>query len=141
MSCLGCRLANQQAMVYAVFEDEHVCCILDRDPYNEGHVLILPKKHVRYLDELDAVTANAVMTAAQLVSKTIKALFQPDGITICQNGGAFDDLGHFHLHVIPRYEGQSFADFFLDDEAPAIDGAALEETKGKMIRASKSFII
>ncbi|WP_346719798.1 HIT family protein [Metasolibacillus fluoroglycofenilyticus] len=44
MNCLGCHLANKKAPVYVIFENEHVCCILDCAPYNEGHVLILPKK-------------------------------------------------------------------------------------------------
>lgn len=43
MDCLGCSLANKNDQVHVVFEDDYVCCFLDHDPYNEGHVLILPK--------------------------------------------------------------------------------------------------
>ncbi len=49
MNCLGCNLANKKEQVNVVFEDDYVCCFLDHNPYNEGHVLILPKKHIRYL--------------------------------------------------------------------------------------------
>ncbi|WP_107841426.1 HIT family protein [Metasolibacillus meyeri] len=138
MTCFGCNLANQKVAVNVVFEDAHVCCILDHDPYNEGHVLILPKKHAEYFDELDDHTANSVMKAAQLLSKAIKILFKPDGITICQNGGAFDDLTHFHMHVVPRYEGQNFADFYAEAEEVDIDEHKLDETRKKMIEVMKS---
>ncbi|QPC45555.1 HIT family protein [Mangrovibacillus cuniculi] len=116
MTCVGCLLANHQAPTHLIYEDEHVSCILDIDPYNEGHVLILPKKHVRYFDDLDHQTSLSIMHAAGLLTKVLKELFKPDGITILQNGGKFDDLTHFHMHIIPRFEGQNFAEFFLENQ-------------------------
>lgn len=112
--CLGCRLANKKATVNVVFENDYVCCILDHDPFSEGHVMILPKEHVEDVDELGDRMAKAVMDAARLISKAIKMLYKPDGITICQNGGVFSELTHFHMHVVPRFTHQSFADFYLD---------------------------
>lgn len=138
MNCLGCNLANKVEAVNVVFEDDYVCCILDHNPYNEGHVLILPKKHIRYFDELDENTANSVIKASKIISKAIKKLFNPDGITVCQNGGAFDELTHFHMHIVPRYEGQNFADFFTEDGETNIEEESnLEETKRKIINTIK----
>jgi len=113
--CLGCSLASKKLPVNVVYEDEFVTCILDHDPFNEGHSLILPKKHFRYVDEFDAETAASVMKASQLLSKAIKNLYSPYGITICQNGGAVDDLTHYHMHVVPRRENQPFDTFFTED--------------------------
>jgi len=136
VNCLGCQLANKYEQVHVVFENQYVCCFLDHDPYNEGHVLIVPKKHIRYFDELDDHTANSIMKAAMLMSKVIKRLFNPDGITICQNGGSFDELTHFHMHVVPRYKGQSFADFYIEEShAGKIDEGMLEDTKRRIIEA------
>jgi diadenosine tetraphosphate (Ap4A) HIT family hydrolase len=112
--CLGCKLANKIYLVHVVYEDEHVCCILDHDPYNEGHTLILPKKHFLDADELDMDTAGSIMRASILISKSLKDLYQPDGITVNQNGGIFNDLGHYHMHVVPRYKGHSFESFYND---------------------------
>lgn len=114
MGCLGCSLANKQLPVNVVYENEYVCCILDHEPYNEGHVLILPKLHYEDVDELDETTGNYVIQASRIISKAIKNLYKPDGITICQNGGIFSELSHFHMHVVPRYRDQSFAEFYLD---------------------------
>ncbi len=52
MGCLGCRMANQHEPVHIVYENEYVSCVLDIAPFNEGHTLVLPKKHVEELDEL-----------------------------------------------------------------------------------------
>jgi len=136
MNCLGCQLANNQIETHVVYEDDYVCCILDHSPYNDGHVLILPKQHVRYFDELDDYTAISLMKASKIISKAIKRLFHPDGITVCQNGGAFDELTHFHMHVVPRYKGQNFANFYIEDEEAQIENSTkLEETKERIIEA------
>lgn len=134
MNCLGCKLANKELPVHVVYEDDDVCCILDHDPFNEGHVLILPKNHIRYLDELSEPTANSVIKASGILSKAIKELFHPDGITVCQNGGIFDELTHFHIHIVPRYEGQNFADFYSEDGETYTEGDGnLNETKRRII--------
>jgi histidine triad (HIT) family protein len=137
MTCLGCNLANKKETVRVVFEDDYVSCILDHNPFNEGHVLILPKKHVRYWDELDENTANSVFKASKIISKAIKKLFNPDGITVCQNGGMFDELTHFHMHIVPRYVGQNFADFYIEDGEIQIEENKLEETKRIIIKTVK----
>ncbi|MCK6208680.1 HIT family protein [Bacillus infantis] len=139
MECFGCKLANKMEPVNIVWEDDYVCCFLDHDPFNEGHILILPRKHVRYFDELDENTATSIMKAAKLLSKIIKELFNPDGITICQNGGSFDELTHFHMHVVPRYEGQNFANFYSEEtKEVVVDEVGLSKTKSKIVDAIES---
>jgi histidine triad (HIT) family protein len=75
------------------------------------------------------------MKASILLSKAIKKLYHPDGITICQNGGVFNELTHYHMHVVPRYKGQSFADFYSEDEVIIEVETKLMETKRKIIEA------
>lgn len=132
MACLGCQLANKELPVYVVFEDEHVCCILDHDPFNEGHVLILTKQHVHDVDELNEQTSLAIMKASRLLSKALKRLFNPDGITFTQNGGIFNDLTHYHMHAVPRYKEQSFADFYGDKTVVIEQESVLKTTQRAM---------
>ncbi|MGE7919138.1 HIT family protein [Viridibacillus sp. NPDC093762] len=140
MDCLGCSLANKNDQVHVVFEDDYVCCFLDHDPYNEGHVLILPKQHIYDVEELDENIANAIMRASMLLSKAIKRLFNPDGITICQNGGIFNELTHYHMHVVPRYKDQSFATFYSGEDNYIEEDINLMETKRKLIDAVNEII-
>ncbi|MBY6037518.1 HIT family protein [Fictibacillus nanhaiensis] len=141
MECVGCQLANHEESVHIVFEDDDVRCFLDYDPFNEGHVLIVPKKHVHDADELDEKTADAIMKASILLSKAIKRLFNPDGITICQNGGIFNELTHYHMHVVPRYKHQSFATFYSDEEVCIEDKANLKKTQRKIREAINELVI
>lgn len=112
MECLGCKLANEEEIIYKVYEDDYVTCFLDHAPFYTGHTLIVPKQHVVEVDELDDCVAKAIMDASKLISKAIKLLYKPDGVTICQNGGIFNELTHYHMHVVPRYKERSFAEFY-----------------------------
>jgi histidine triad (HIT) family protein len=128
--CLGCRLSNQLEPVNIIYENEYVCCFLDIQPFNEGHTLILPKQHHLDVEELDIETANAIMRASMIISRAIKKLYNPDGITICQNGGKFNDLSHYHMHVIPRYEEQPF--YIEEQKDTTIERSNFSETKAKL---------
>lgn len=109
MECLGCRIANQiEPNVQLIDENEWVACVLDIAPFNEGHTLILPKRHYHDLEEIDTETLAAIMEASVRISKLLKRLYRPDGITVCQNGGVFNDLTHYHMHIIPRYKDDGF---------------------------------
>jgi histidine triad (HIT) family protein len=107
--CLGCKLANKRIETHVVYENELVACFLDHAPLNEGHILILPKQHCLDVDDLDEITAFEIMKASAMLAKVLKSQFHPDGITIIQNGGAFNDLSHYHMHIFPRYESDGFA--------------------------------
>lgn len=134
LECLGCRIANGvEPGLNIVFENSIVTCVLDIAPFNEGHLLILPKKHIVELDELDPTVANEIFSASIALARIVKAVFKPDGITVCQNGGAFNDLKHYHIHLIPRYEG----DGFKWGEPVRQDGAEhrLTGTKQKFLKA------
>lgn len=130
MSCLGCDLANAKLLVHTIYENELVHCFLDIDPFNEGHTLILPKRHVKELTELTNEETFAVMEAAKYISEKLNMCLTPDGITINQNGGKFSDLTHFHMHVIPRYENDGFtwSESLIEDDA----SQRLAETAGKL---------
>lgn len=133
MDCLGCRIANGlEPNLNIVYENELIICVLDIAPFNEGHTLILPKKHYLDVDDMDQDIAYSIMDASKLISSVLKKLYKPDGISICQNGGKFNDLTHYHMHLIPRYKG----DGFTWSEPAHPDGAEhrLMQTREKMIK-------
>jgi diadenosine tetraphosphate (Ap4A) HIT family hydrolase len=123
-----------------VYEDDYVTCFLDHDPFNEGHTLILPKQHFHDVDELDDKTATAIMKASILISKALKHLYQPDGVTINQNGGVFNELTHYHMHVVPRYKGQWFGDFYSAEAVGEVDVRELERVRGRMVEVIHQII-
>lgn len=130
--CLGCKLANSMIDTNIVYENDFVTCILDIAPLNEGHILILPKQHYHDVDDLDENTACEIMKTSAVLAKLLKAQFQPDGITIIQNGGKFNDLTHYHMHVFPRYESDGFGWVEPSDTTNANE--RLTETREKLIK-------
>lgn len=104
MDCIFCKIINGEIPSYTVYEDEIVKVFLDVNPVNNGHSLIVPKKH--YTNVID--TDLDVLTHIQEVVKKLYSLYEErlgcDGITLCQNNDYGQDIKHYHLHMIPRYE-------------------------------------
>lgn len=104
--CIFCNKEN--IVTDFVYEDEMVMAFMDMDPINEGHVLLVPKNHYLDVDEVpDDVLAHLMIISKRIVS-ALKEIYSPDGYSIMQNGGAFNDIGHYHLHIFPRYDGDGF---------------------------------
>lgn len=106
--CVFCKIVNKEEPSNIIYEDELMCCFLDIDPINEGHILIVPKKHYHDIDDLDNETLLRITKFSTKFVKLIRKAFNPDGYTIMQNGGVFTDFGHYHLHIFPRYIDDGF---------------------------------
>ena len=68
---------------------------MDMEPINEGHILLVPKEH--YLD-VDEILSHLMIISKKIVS-VLKEIYRPNGYSIMQNGGEFNDVGHYHLHI------------------------------------------
>ncbi|MCI9271901.1 MAG: HIT family protein [Dorea sp.] len=105
--CIFCKIANGEIPSATLYEDEDFRVILDLGPAAKGHALILPKEHYPNLYELpDELAEKAVLLAKKMITKMKKAL-NCDGFNVVQNNGApaGQTVFHFHMHLIPRYEG------------------------------------
>ena len=106
MECVFCH--KERLVTDIVYEDEMVMAFMDMDPINEGHVLLIPKEHYLDVDEIpDELLAHLMRVSKKIVS-ALKEIYKPDGYSIMQNGGKFNDVGHYHLHIFPRYIGDGF---------------------------------
>lgn len=104
-SCIFCKIVSGEIPSATIWENEEFKVILDRFPSNPGHVLILVKKHVPNIYELDPdVGGRLFKLAVQIASIMKKALGFTD-MNVLQNNGkmAGQTIDHFHLHLIPRY--------------------------------------
>lgn len=106
-NCIFCKIANGEIPSATIYEDEDFRAILDLGPASKGHALLLPKEHYANLYELpDEVAAKVLPTAKKIVCR-MKDVLGCDGYNLVQNNGetAGQTVFHFHLHMIPRYEG------------------------------------
>lgn len=107
MDCIFCKIAKGEIPSKTIYEDEEFRVILDLGPATRGHALILPKKHADNLYELSDETAASAMKLARKMALLMREKLHCDGLNLVQNNGAAagQTVSHFHVHIIPRYEG------------------------------------
>lgn len=105
--CVFCKIIKGDIPSFKVFEDEQTFAFMDINPANTGHALVIPKFHTPNLYDIPAEWLSATVTSAQKVARAIDAVVKPDGMNLLQaNGeGAAQSVFHFHLHVMPRFNG------------------------------------
>ena len=133
--CVFCQIVNSKINAEIIYERDNIIVFLDNDPINEGHILIIPKDHLLDLDDLPICLAEEIMNLATLLVKVLKNIYIPDGYSIMQNGGKFNDIGHFHLHVFPRYIEDQFGWTCSDSVFPT------DESVGKIIKSELNSIM
>ena len=104
MDCLFCNIMNGSVPSYTIYEDEIVKCFLDINPDSNGHMLIVPKKHIYDLNDMDETTWTHILKIAKKMRKLIEERLKPDGLTLIQNNGEVQMIKHFHLHLKPYYK-------------------------------------
>ena len=107
--CIFCKLANGVIPTNSLYEDDVVKVIFDAGPASSGHALILPKEHFDNVYALDDDTAAHVFQVSVKVAKALKEGLNLEGLNIVQNNGeiAGQTVFHFHMHIIPRYKGDT----------------------------------
>lgn len=106
MYCVFCH--REKIVTDIVYEDKIVMAFMDMDPVNEGHVLLVPRKHYLDADEIPDQELSHLMIVSKRIVAAIKSVYDPDGYSIMQNGGVFNDVGHYHMHIFPRYRDDGF---------------------------------
>lgn len=106
-NCVFCKIIAGNIPSTTVYEDDDFKAIMDISPAAKGHIIILPKKHVANIYEMDDDLASKVLIVARKIAKAIKDEFQYAGLNIVQNNGeaAGQTVFHYHMHLIPRNQG------------------------------------
>ncbi|WP_457805599.1 HIT family protein [Stenotrophomonas maltophilia] len=135
--CVVCQIASRRVDSLIIYEDERVICFLDVDPITVGHVLICPKVHVQDLMDLPNDLISEIFILAKAVASMFWVVFEVDGVSMIQNNGGFNELGHFHLHVFPRKFNDGFA-WTRSREAVGAswDGEAVQRRLSSALRSS-----
>ena len=107
MDCVFCRIRDGQIPSMKIFEDGRTLTIMDINPVNSGHCLVVTKAHAPSLFEAEVEDLQAAIAAARKVALAIQQVLKPDGLNLLQANGpaAFQSVPHFHMHLIPRWNG------------------------------------
>lgn len=109
--CAAPSLSDEEALI--VHRGEHAYVLLNLFPYNSGHLLVCPYRHVSLLDEASDAEAMEITRLTQTAMRVVRAVSHPDGFNLGVNQGAVAGAGiaaHLHQHVVPRWGGD--ANFF-----------------------------
>jgi histidine triad (HIT) family protein len=109
MDCIFCKIVAGQTPTYKVYEDEHSLAFLDILPASRGHTLVIPKEHAADIYDISPETLAATTIGAQTAARILRSKLKPDGLNVFQNNGpaAGQVVFHYHLHLVPRWEGVS----------------------------------
>jgi histidine triad (HIT) family protein len=105
--CIFCKIVAGELPSTRVDEDERTISFMDIAPATRGHALVIPRAHSQDLLSVDEEDLRAVSSASRRLAARAHERLGADGVNLLNACGAvaFQSVFHFHVHVIPRYEG------------------------------------
>lgn len=102
-NCVFCKIMNNEIPSYTLYEDDIVKVFLSIDPISNGHTLIVPKKHYKDITDINLEVLNHINEVQKNIYNLLLQKLNFDGLKFVQNNGYFQDIPHYHLHLIPHY--------------------------------------
>lgn len=107
-ACVVCRVLS--AGSYVVWRGARCAAVLNAYPYASGHLLVVPRRHLGELEEMDAEEGAELWATMQTAVRAVKEAYGPDGVNVGANLGLAAGAGvpgHLHVHVLPRWTGDT----------------------------------
>ena len=122
MSCVFCKIAKGDIPSFKVYEDENTMVFMDIAKDVDGHMLAIPKKHVKNILDCNEETLQQLMATVKKVSCHCTEKCGYDGVNLlnASDESAGQSVPHFHIHIIPRKKDDGL------DTWPRFDGAKEE---------------
>ncbi|MDM7935788.1 MAG: HIT family protein [Methanothrix sp.] len=108
-SCIFCEIVAGRAPAHRIHEDDLSLCILDINPFSEGHCLVIPKRHVPWWHDLTGEEISSLFGVARTAAGKIMKAFQPDFVCMYARGRR---IPHTHIFLVPTYRGDLLDRFF-----------------------------
>lgn len=114
-NCVFCKIVSGEYTSSKIYEDETILAFMDIQPVNTGHLLIIPKKHVELISDLDDETSSKMMRLANRINIALrKSGIRLEGINyfLADGEAAGQEVFHTHIHLIPRFNNDGFGFIF-----------------------------
>ena len=119
-TCIFCKIIAGEIPCYKVFENDELLAFLDISPRNKGHTLLVPKKHSRWVWDMQEEYSKV----SGQIANALKKAFSTDYVVSFVMG---EEVHHAHLHLVPRFEG--------DGHGPLVDLKAIKEVGSEEMQA------
>ncbi|HPS21412.1 MAG TPA: HIT domain-containing protein [Candidatus Paceibacterota bacterium] len=107
-NCIFCKIIKKEIPCDLIYENNKFFVFLDINPVSHGHILIIPKKHIVWMQEADDKTISDIFKLTKKIMLAMKKGMMCDYVQISVNG---EEVPHFHIHVIPRYFDDNLPQF------------------------------
>jgi histidine triad (HIT) family protein len=136
MPSIFSKIVRGEIAALKIYEDQATLAFMDISPASRGHALVISKDEHADLFTISPEVLDAVTRTVQRVARGLRAALQPDGINIIQNNGAAagQTVFHYHVHIIPRWEGDNAVRLWQPHAADQAELRALAEQIGAAIR-------
>ncbi len=101
MDCLFCKIVKGEIPAYKIYEDDLVLAFLDIHPKENGHTLIIPKKHYTDFTELDEAMIIHIHQVAKKIVELLKNKLNASGFCLNTNYLDTQEIKHYHMHIVP----------------------------------------
>src|SRR5581483_4179379 len=109
MPCVFCEIVAGRAPAHVIDQDDRSLCILDINPFAEGHCLVLPKRHVPWWHDLEDDEIASLFLLAKRVANRLRQTFQSEFICLYARGRR---IPHTHVFLVPAEKGDVLDSFF-----------------------------
>ena len=108
--CIFCAIVKGDAPASFTHEDDSVVAFMDIQPITHGHMLVVPREHAVLMQDVNETAAMRAFRVARRLASLARHTLGASGANLLVMDGevAFQDVPHFHIHVIPRYPGDGF---------------------------------
>lgn len=105
--CIFCKIIAGEIPSFKIFENDDSLAFMDINPASEGHALVIPKEHAADVHAVSEAAITATVKTAKKVAAAVDKTLSPDGLNLLQCNGpaAAQSVMHFHMHVLPRKNG------------------------------------
>ncbi len=109
--CIFCAILRGEAPASFTHEDDTVVAFMDIQPITHGHMLVVSREHAVLMHDLNETVAMRAFKVARQLAQLARQTLGASGVNLFVADGevAFQDVPHFHVHVIPRYAGDGFS--------------------------------
>ncbi len=139
--CIFCKAVEEDISDMnnlVVHKSQNIIVIMNLYPYNNGHLMVVPKRHIGSIEQITSEESHMLMDEIILAEKVLQKIFSPQGFNIGANLGRAGGAGiedHIHFHIVPRWNGDT--NFMPAIGEVKVISQELAETKKRLLAAYK----
>lgn len=129
-----CQIVKGEAEASFVHQDDTIVAFMDIQPLTQGHMLVVPRQHFVRMHEVPDQVAMRSFRIARMLASTSQSILSAAGVNLIVMDGevAFQDVPHFHIHVIPRYSGDGFSLAFPETYGQPVERTVLDDAAARI---------